>query len=85
MKNIKVFTTKTWPHCVTVKEYLSQKGIDFEEVDVTSNGEARKELMKKRIMAVPVVKINEEYIVGYDKEKLDKMIWNIIILRKMYD
>jgi glutaredoxin len=57
-----------------VKEYLSQKGADFEEVDVTSNGEARKELMKERIMAVPVVKIKDEYVVGFDKEKLDKLM-----------
>ncbi|MCT4618738.1 MAG: glutaredoxin family protein [Marinisporobacter sp.] len=57
-----------------MKEYLSQKGADFEEVDVTSNGEARKELMKERIMAVPVVKIKDEYVVGFDKEKLDKLM-----------
>lgn len=57
-----------------MKEYLSQKGIDYEEVDVTSNGEARKELSQQKIMAVPVVKINEEYIVGFDKEKLDHIL-----------
>jgi glutaredoxin len=57
-----------------VKEYLSEKGVAFEELDVTSNGEARKELMKKRIMAVPVVKIKDEYVVGFDKEKIDKLM-----------
>ncbi|WP_246637661.1 glutaredoxin family protein [Crassaminicella profunda] len=43
-------------------------------MDVTSNMDARKELMKERIMAVPVVKIDDEYIVGFDKEKLDKLM-----------
>ncbi|MCT4604963.1 MAG: glutaredoxin family protein [Marinisporobacter sp.] len=57
-----------------MKEYLSEKGVAFEELDVTSNGEARKELMKKRIMAVPVVKIKDEYVVGFDKEKIDKLM-----------
>ena len=74
MNLIKVFTTKTWPHCVTVKEYLSQKGVKFEEVDLSSDKDARKELMQKGIMAVPVVKIDEEYIVGFDKEKFDRML-----------
>jgi len=57
-----------------VKEYLSQKGVKFEEVDLSSDKDARKELMQKGIMAVPVVKIDEEYIVGFDKEKFDRML-----------
>lgn len=74
MADVKVFTTKTWPHCPTVKEYLSQKGVDFQEVDLSKDMAARKELMKQGIMAVPVVKIKEEYIVGFDKDKLDSML-----------
>lgn len=74
MENIKVFTTKTWPHCVTVKEFLSQKGVTFEEVDVSNNVAGRKELMKQGIMAVPVTKVNDEYIVGFDKDKLESML-----------
>lgn len=57
-----------------MKEYLSQKGVKFEEVDLSSDKDARKELMQKGIMAVPVVKIDEEYIVGFDKEKFDRML-----------
>lgn len=57
-----------------MKEYLSQKGAEFEEVDLSSDKDARKELMQKGIMAVPVVKIDEEYIVGFDKEKFDRML-----------
>ncbi|WZL74948.1 glutaredoxin domain-containing protein [Clostridiaceae bacterium 35-E11] len=57
-----------------MKEYLSQKGANYEEIDVTKDSEARKELMKEKIMAVPVIKINEEYIVGFDKERLDDVL-----------
>ena len=74
MSTVKVFTTKTWPHCVTVKEYLSQKGVSYEEVDLSKDMPARKELMQQGIMAVPVVKIDQEYIVGFDKDKLDRMV-----------
>lgn len=73
MAEIKVFTSKTWAHCPAVKEYLSQKNIEFDEVDVGIDPSGRKELMKNRIMGVPVVKVNGEYIVGFDKEKLDKI------------
>ncbi|WZL74050.1 glutaredoxin domain-containing protein [Clostridiaceae bacterium 35-E11] len=54
-----------------MKEYLSQKGVQFDEIDVASDPAGRKELMQNRIMGVPVVKVNGEYIVGFDKEKLD--------------
>ncbi len=59
---------------MTVKEYLSQKGVEFEEVDLSKDMDARKELMKQGIMAVPVVKVKDEYIVGFDKGKLDSML-----------
>ena len=57
-----------------MKEYLSQKGVEYEEVDLSNDTAARKELMQKGIMAVPVVKIEEEYVVGFDKEKFDRML-----------
>jgi len=57
-----------------VKEYLSQKGVDYDEVDLSKDMAARKELMQAGIMAVPVVKVNDEYIVGFDKDKLDRMV-----------
>lgn len=57
-----------------MKEYLSQKGVSYDEVDLSTDVGARKELMKQGIMAVPVVKIDEEYIVGFDKEKIDRML-----------
>lgn len=55
-----------------MKEYLSQKGVQFEEIDVGSDPAGRKELMKNKIMGVPAVKVNGEFIVGFDKSKLDK-------------
>jgi glutaredoxin len=36
--------------------------------------EARKELMAKGYMGVPVLIIGDEEIVGFDKEKIDKAI-----------
>lgn len=55
-------------------EYLSQKGVDFEEKNVQKDAEARKELMAKGIMAVPVIAIGEEFIVGFDKAKLEQKL-----------
>ncbi len=57
-----------------MKEYLSDKGTEFTEKNIQTDASARKELMKKGIMAVPVVQVDEETIVGFDKAKLDELL-----------
>lgn len=71
MKTVTIFTSPTCPHCKTAKEYLANKGIEYTERDVKADKDARKELMEKGIMGVPVLVIEEEYIVGFDKNKID--------------
>ncbi|MCC5911382.1 MAG: glutaredoxin family protein [Clostridiaceae bacterium] len=73
-KEVTVFTSNTCPHCVTAKEYFQSKGIEYTERNIQEDPEARKELMKKGIMAVPVVEIDGETIVGFDKEKVEALL-----------
>jgi glutaredoxin-like YruB-family protein len=74
MKKVVVFTSNTWPHCHTAKEYLSAKNIKFQEKNVQTNPEARKELIERKIMGVPAILVDEEMIVGFDKNRLDKLL-----------
>ena len=75
MKNVKVFTSQTWPHCPAVKNYLTEKNVPFEEKDINADMEARKELIQRRIMSVPTIIIDDtEVIVGFDKEKIDSIL-----------
>lgn len=76
MHNVTIYTTNTWPHCVTAKEYLSGKGIDYVEKNVQTDMNARKELMEKGYMGVPVIVVDGEEILGFDKGKLDKLLNN---------
>ena len=70
---IKVFTTKTCPWCIKVKEYLKEKKIDFENIDVAENREAAMEMVRKSgQMGVPVTQIGDKYIVGYNPEAIDE-------------
>ncbi|AKL94112.1 glutaredoxin [Clostridium aceticum] len=73
-KEVVVFTSNTCPHCVTAKEYFNEKGISFTERNVQTDTEARKELMKKGIMAVPVVMIDGEAVVGFDQNKIEELL-----------
>ena len=75
MKNVKIFTSATWPHCPAVKNYLTEKNVPCEEKDINADMEARKELIQRRIMSVPTIIIDDtEVIVGFDKEKIDSIL-----------
>jgi len=71
-KDVKVYTLPTWPHCKTAKEYLSQKGITYQEFDVGRNKEAAKEMIRlSSARSVPVIVIGNEVIVGFDTALID--------------
>lgn len=75
MAKIKVYSTPTCPWCVKLKEWLKEKGIKFEEIDVSVNQEAAQEMIKKSgQMSVPQIEINGKMIVGFDKEKIEKAL-----------
>ena len=74
MKEVIVYSTRTWPHCPTAKNYLANKGVSFVEKDIKADSAARKELMALGSMSVPTIKIGDEVIVGFDQAKIDKIL-----------
>jgi len=75
MKKVIVYSTPSCPFCYSLKEYLKEKNISFEEIDVSENEEKLKEMIKKSgQMGVPVVEVDGNIIVGFDKEKIDKVL-----------
>ena len=56
------------------KEFLSQKGIDFQEKDVMTDEKAMEELEATGYMTTPVTVIDGEVVVGFDKPKLEKLL-----------
>lgn len=72
MPKVKVYSTPTCPYCVKVKGYLKEKAVEFENVDVSSDQAGLQEMMKvSGQMGVPVVVVDGEVIVGFDKARLD--------------
>ena len=72
---VRVFSTPTCPYCVTLKEYLKENNIKFEDIDVSKDESALDEMMEKSgQMSVPVVDINGQFIIGFDKEKISQLL-----------
>ncbi len=75
MKKIRVFSTKSCPYCVVLKQFLNDKKIEFEDINVAENEEARKEMIEKTgQMGVPVIEIDNEIVVGFDKVKISELL-----------
>lgn len=75
MPKVKVFSTINCPYCVTLKEFLKEHKIAFEEVDVSENEAAQKEMIEKSgQIGVPVIDIDGQIIVGFDKEKITQLL-----------
>ena len=60
--------------CKRTKEFLSQRGIEFEERDVTKDEAALDELQQRGLMTTPVTLIDGEAVVGFDRAKLVKLL-----------
>ena len=75
MLRVRVFSTQMCPYCVTLKEFLKKHNIAFEEIDVGENKEALKEMVEKSgQMGVPVVEIDDEIVVGFNKERISQLL-----------
>ncbi len=69
---VKVYSTNTCPWCDKAKDYLKSLKVEFETINVSNDKAAAMELVKKtRQMGVPVIQIGDEYIVGYNQEKIN--------------
>lgn len=60
--------------CEKAKEFLSQQGVSFTERDVVNDEEAFAELEELGIMTTPVIVIDDEVVVGFDRERLQQLL-----------
>ena len=60
--------------CVRVKEFLSRKGIAYTDRDISTDETALNELTELGVFSTPVVKINGEVVIGFDRKKLEALL-----------
>ena len=71
MDKVKVYVTPICPYCHTLKVFLKENNIDFEEIDISQDEQAREYIVEKTgQMEVPIVEIGQEAIIGFDREKI---------------
>ena len=72
---VRVYTTPTCPYCIRTKQFLKENNIEFEDIDVSANQQALQEMTEKSgQMGVPVLDINGEIVIGFDKDKISQLL-----------
>lgn len=73
MLPVRVYTTTYCGYCVAAKRFLESKGVDYTEIDVTNDPEARAHLVDTTGQrTVPQIFVGDTHVGGYtDLRALD--------------
>lgn len=75
MSKVIIYSTPTCVYCRMAKDFFQKNGVAYEEYNVASDLKAREEMFKKsRQMGVPVIDVNGEILVGFDKKTLEDLL-----------
>jgi len=68
MASVEIYTKFLCPYCARAKKLLDEKGVQYEEYDITMGGEKRAEMMQRANgrHTVPQVFIDGRHIGGSD-------------------
>ena len=68
MPKVEIYTKMFCPYCVRAKRLLGEKGVDFEEYDITLGGPQRAEMIQRAQgrTTVPQVFIDGTHVGGSD-------------------
>lgn len=74
MKKVDIYTSSSCVYCHEAKEFFQENNIDFTEYNISDDIEARKTLMKKGYRSVPLIVIDGEEILGFDKDEIEQKL-----------
>ncbi len=79
-KNVKLYALSTCIHCKHTKEFLDEKGVDYNYCYVdTLSGEEKKDVLEEikqynPKLSFPTLLINDKCIVGFKKQEIEEAL-----------
>lgn len=75
MAKVTIYTTPTCVYCKMTKAFFKENNVQYEEKDVSADRAAADEMIQKSgQMGVPVIDIDGQMLVGFDKEGLSRLL-----------
>jgi glutaredoxin 3 len=73
--SVTIYSTPVCHYCHLAKDFFAANNIAFTEYDVASDLEKRKEMVDMTgQMGVPVIRIGDDVIVGFDEAKVKELL-----------
>ncbi len=70
-----VFSTPTCTYCNAAKRYFREKGIRFNDIDVTRDPAAARDMVRRSgQQGVPVIDIGGRIVVGFNRPVIDQLL-----------
>lgn len=74
-KEVTIYSTPSCHFCHTAKEFFTAHNITFTDINVAEQAEKRQEMIDLTgQMGVPVIRIAEDVIVGFDEAKVKELL-----------
>jgi glutaredoxin-like YruB-family protein len=75
MKKVEIYSTPSCVYCNASKEFFKQNNVEYTEYNVATDIPKRNEMIEKSgQMGVPVILIDGELVVGFDKPRLTELL-----------
>lgn len=75
MNKINVYVTSTCPYCDMMKNFLDEKGLSYQEINVQHDRKAADKLVKTTgQMGVPQTEVNGQWVLGFDPDKVMELV-----------
>ncbi|MCD5390175.1 MAG: glutaredoxin family protein [Candidatus Pacebacteria bacterium] len=75
MKEVTMYSTPTCHFCHMAEDYFKEKEIAYTKHDVSVDAEKRTEMMELTgQMGVPVIKIGDEFVIGFNQAKIEELL-----------
>ena len=76
-KQVKIYTTATCVYCKAAMGHFKEKGIDYEEINLSEHPDRIQEMiLVSGQMGVPVILIDGKMIIGFDRGAIDEALGN---------
>lgn len=74
-QSVTIYSTISCPYCKMAKSFFQEHNVTYTEKDVTSDEAAQHEMIEKSgQLAVPVIDIDGQIIVGFNQAKLKELL-----------
>ncbi len=73
-KQVVMYTTSHCPACKAAKQYMAQKGIPYQEIDVEASHDGMAAFQKLGGHGVPLILVGEKKMEGFNSQELERML-----------